>query len=438
MEILHKYMVGVTEVTIVRNDDGSYLYVATEKLSSEIQEELRRSLDKLIQSLPDSGELNFYDLIKTAKEILGKSDEEATALAYAIRKELKYKKLQVLIEDPYVEDISIVGPGTVWVRHKLVLTMDPNADFIATNITLSENEFLIYLNMLAEKSGKLLTKSSPILDANLPEEDGGHRIHLVLPDIADGRGEIVIRKKKSSMNVRLSDLKKLGTINDAIVNYIREVIEKRGSLVIAGPPGSGKTTLLRAILYDLIPKSWKIVIIEDTPEIDVPPDSCWVRYIVPITPWGRRHEDIDQMMLAKAALRASANRFLVIGETRGAEAKVLVQALNMGLGGLTTFHGGSAEEAITRLMSPPINLTPAQIGMFWAFITVNYIVESGIKRAVVSIDEPFYDREADDVVLHNVYTYGEEVAGYDIIERSKKLRPYMEVRKAVTLVQEVR
>ncbi|MCD6428453.1 MAG: type II/IV secretion system ATPase subunit [Desulfurococcales archaeon] len=437
MEILHKYMVGVTEVTIIRNNDGSYLYVATEKLSAKTQEELRRSLDKLIQSLPDSRRLNFYDLIKTAKEILGKSDEEATALAYAIRKELKYKKLQILIEDPYVEDISIVGPGAVWVRHKLVLNMDPKADYIATNITLSEQEFLTYLNMLAEKSGKLLTKSSPILDANLPEEDGGHRIHLVLPDIADGRGEIVIRKKKSSMNVRLNDLKKLGTINDAIINYVREVIEKRGSLVIVGPPGSGKTTLLRAILYDLIPKSWKIVIIEDTPEIDIPPNSCWVRYIVPISPWGRRHEDIDQMVLAKAALRASANRFLVIGETRGAEAKVLVQALNMGLGGLTTFHGGSAEEAITRLMSPPISLTPPQIGMFWAFITVSYIVETGIKRVVVSIDEPFYDREVDDVVLHNIFTYGEEVAGYDIIERSRKLRPYMEVRKAVTLVQEV-
>ncbi len=437
MEILHKYMVGVTEVSIIRNDDGSYLYVASEKLSSKMQEELRRNLDKLIQSLPDTKQLNFYDLIRTAKEILGRSDEEATALAYAIRKELKYKKLQVLIEDPYVEDISIVGPGTIWVRHKLILTLDPGADYIATNITLSEHEFLSYLNMLAEKTGKLLTKSSPILDANLPEEDGGHRIHLVLPDIADGKGEIVIRKKKSSMNVRLSDLKKLGTINDAIINYVREVIKKRGSLVIAGPPGSGKTTLLRAILYDLIPKCWKIVIIEDTPEIDIPPNSCWVRYIVPVSPWGRRHEDIDQMVLAKAALRASANRFLVIGETRGAEAKVLVQALNMGLGGLTTFHGGSAEEAITRLMSPPINLTPPQIGMFWAFITISYIVESGIKRAVVSIDEPFYDREIDDVVLHNIYTYGEEVSGYDIVERSKKLRPYMEVRKPVTLVQEV-
>ncbi len=437
MKILHKYMVGTTEVTIVKDDEGNYMYIATEKLSGEINEELRKSMDKLIQSLPDYNELNFYDLIKTAKEILGRSDEEATALAYAIRKELKYKKLQILIEDPYVEDVSIVGPGTVWVRHKLVLAMDPDADFVVTNITLNEREFLTYLNMLAEKSGKLLTKSSPILDANLPEEDGGHRIHLVLPDIANGKGEIVIRKKKSSMNVRLSDLKRLGTLNNAIVTYVKEIIRKRGSLFIVGPPGSGKTTLLRAILYDLIPKNWKIVIIEDTPEIDVPPDSCWVRYIVPISPWGRRHEDIDQMVLAKAALRASANRFLVIGETRGAEAKVLVQALNMGLGGLTTFHGGSAEEAITRLMSPPISLSPSQVGMFWAFITVSYIVESGIKRAVVSIDEPFYDKKTDDVILHNIYTYDEEVEDRELIERSLKLRSHLEVRKAVTLVQEV-
>lgn len=207
MEVLHKYMVGTTEVSIIRDESGNYMYITTEKLGSDVLEELRNNLSNLIQSLPDTENLNFYDLIKTAKEVLGKSDEEATTLAYAIRKELKYKKLQVLIEDPYVEDISIVGPGTVWVRHKLVLAADPNADYIASNITLNEREFLTYLNMLAEKSGKLLTKSAPILDANLPEEDGGHRIHLVLPDIANGKGEIVIRKKKSSMHVKLSDLK---------------------------------------------------------------------------------------------------------------------------------------------------------------------------------------------------------------------------------------
>jgi len=437
VEVLHKYMVGTTEVSIIRDESGNYMYITTEKLGSDVLEELRNNLSNLIQSLPDTENLNFYDLIKTAKEVLGKSDEEATTLAYAIRKELKYKKLQVLIEDPYVEDISIVGPGTVWVRHKLVLAADPNADYIASNITLNEREFLTYLNMLAEKSGKLLTKSAPILDANLPEEDGGHRIHLVLPDIANGKGEIVIRKKKSSMHVKLSDLKKLGSLNTAVVNYVREVISKRGSLFIVGPPGSGKTTLLRAILHDLIPKNWKIVIIEDTPEIDVPHDSCWVRYVVPVSPWGKRHESIDQMILAKAALRASANRYLVIGETRGAEAGVLVQALNMGLGGLTTFHGGSAEEAIMRLMSPPISLTASQIGMFWAFITVSYVIESGVNRAVVSIDEPLYDRKTDDVVLHNIYTYGEEVDDRELIERSIKLRPHMEVRKAVTLVQEI-
>lgn len=425
MEVIKEYNVGIVKVKVVLTNDGNYQYIISEPFGGGIEKKLRIDVDKILEALQPSKN-SFYEVVKVVKKVLGKTDEEAVKIAYAIRKELRYKKLQVLIEDPFVEDITIVGPGPVWVRHRVVSSMDPNADYIKSNIVIEdENELLRYINLLAEKAGKVITKSSPILDANLPEEDGGHRIHLVLPDIAGSTGEIVVRKKKPLSRLGIKKLIGWGMINEAIVGFIKEVIKNRGSLIIVGPPGSGKTTLLRAIIYDLIPKSWKIAIIEDTPEIDPPPGSSWVRYIVPVNPWGINSE-IDQMTLAKAALRASVSRFIVIGETRGSEAKVLTQAMNMGLGGLTTFHGGNAKEAMVRLMSPPINLAPSHIGMFWAFITVNYVVNGGIKRAVVSIDEPIYSYEDDDIFLNNIYSYGEEITTEELIKRCSRFRTIAE------------
>ncbi len=417
-EIVIEYRVGTAKVTIVRDAEGSFQYIVKEQEIEDAREEIRRNIEVIIMGSEDSND-NMYSLVKTAIRFFktrrkGKLPE--ANIAYAFRKELKYKKLQVLIDDPYVEDISIVGPGNVWVRHSYIVSRDPHADYIRTNIVLKDMfEFLEYMNLLAEKAGKLISRATPIVDANLPESDGGHRIHLVHPDIADGKGEIVIRKKKSSTLVRVKELVSNGMLTRDIVLLLQNVITKRGSILIVGPPGSGKTTLLRAILYDLIPHDWKVAIIEDTPEIDPPQGSCWVRYVTPmyrVTNGGSI--EFDQMALTKAALRSSVNRFIVIGETRGAEARVLVQAMNMGMGGLTTFHGGSAEEAIMRLTSPPINLTAQQVAMFNLIVTLNYVVDCGLKRAVIAIDEPVYDKSENSVMLNRIYEYGEDVA-YDVL-----------------------
>ncbi len=416
-----KYSVGPVKVKIVEIGPNSYQYVVDDDPIRKYEELIHEKIEEILYSIPESTSINSLDVIEVAKKVLGIKDSDSL-IAYAIMREVKYRKLQVLLDDPYVEDISVVGPGPVWVRHSVVVSKDPKADFIPTNIVIEDSsELLSYMNIVAEKAGKVLTKAVPILDFNLPEKDGGHRVHIVLPEIAGGSGELVIRKKKSSAVLGIKELIKSGMLNEAIASLIQYVIEHRGSILIVGPPGAGKTTLLRAILYDLIPRSWKIAIIEDTPEIDPPKGSSWVRYVVPVSPWGS-DGGIDQMALAKAALRSSVSRFLVIGETRGAEAKVLVQAMNMGLGGLTTFHGGNAEEAILRLTSPPISLTPSQVSMFWLIITVSYVVNGGIKRAVVSIDEPIYSREDDVVYINNIYTYDEEVSFDELISRCRKIR----------------
>jgi flagellar protein FlaI len=166
-----------------------------------------------------------------------------------------------------------------------------------------------------------------------------------------------------------------------------------------------------------VPLGWKVAIIEDTGEIDPPPSSSWVRY----TTFELGNVKVDLFDLAKAALRASATRLIVVGEVRGAEAKVLVQAMLTGLGGLCTWHGGSAQEVIVRFSSPPIELAPSQIGMF------NFVVLMGYgerpRRQVKQLVEFIYDHEHDRVLANAVWDRqqdGMDVSFDELVKRMKR------------------
>lgn len=286
-------------------------------------------------------------------------DRVADAL-YVMRSITGYGKLQVLLDDPYIQDISVEGPGRVWVRHSLVEMLKPEQDFVPTNIQLGSVEEVVTLQqIIATKCNTYISTSNPIVDAQLPPGDGGHRVHLVFPTVSQSRPEIVIRKRLP-MPPSIDQYVEAGVIPRAIADLFKVVLNARGSIIIAGPPGSGKTTVMRSILYYLVPRTWKVMVIEDTGEIDPPPGSPWTRY----TTFELGAVKVDLFDLAKASLRASGTRLIVVGETRGAEAQVLSQAMMVGLGALTSFHGASPEEVVTRLMSPPINLSPSQIGMF--------------------------------------------------------------------------
>jgi flagellar protein FlaI len=232
------------------------------------------------------------------------------------------------------------------------------------------------------------------------------------------RPEIIIRRVRKQFQT-IEDLLEIGSINRAFVEYVKALIERRGSMIIAGPPGSGKTTLLRSILYNLIPKSWKIAIIEDTAEIDPPHGSSWTRY----TSFELGRVKVDLFDLAKASLRSSAQILLVVGEVRGSEAQVLAQAMLAGMGGLTTFHGGTPEEVITRLRSHPIGLSNSQISMFWSIAFMGFQQENPrrVLRRVVEL-LPRGDDPPEVVDLYDISIDGRDPDPMLLISRSKRLR----------------
>ncbi|MEM2805148.1 MAG: hypothetical protein QXL26_06995, partial [Zestosphaera sp.] len=108
--------------------------------------------------------------------------------------------------------------------------------------------------------------------------------------------------------------------------------------------------------------------------------------------------------------------------TRGSEAQVLAQSLLAGLGGITSFHGGSPEEVVTRLRSQPISLSNSQIGMF-NFIAVMSFSEKP-RRVLRELAELVYDSSEDKVVINKVWERtrdGLEITLQELFSRIKRL-----------------
>lgn len=412
-----EYELGVYKVVIVRVE-RDYMYIVSlqdkyRDMIIRIYRLVKDSLNEVILRIPDTRTIHDHELKSLISKHADLSEEESELALYLFKQELGYKKLQILLEDPYIEDISVSGVGPVWIRHSYISSLDPRVDLVKTNIRIESLGELIELqHIIASKIGRAVSYVNPILDVQLPLEDGGHRVHLVGPAIAGERPEIVIRKN-ILRRVSIEDLIKRDMLSENVAEYLRELILNRGSLIIAGPPGSGKTTLLRAILNSFIPRSWKVVIIEDTPEIEIPQDSSWVKYTTYETGIAR----IDQYLLTKAALRSSVNKVIVIGETRGAEARVLAQALNMGISAITTFHGGSSREVITRLMAPPISLRPYHISSIKAIAIL--AIESN-KRILKYIDEIV--SKSSSLKIRRIYDASKDDRDTNIIERSFHVR----------------
>ena len=423
---LLEYSVGGFSVSVV-DVGGELVYSVKPSLDQRLYELLERRLDDVVALMRRGNDLG--DVLVA---VLGIGRDRVPEAIYALRSLVGYRELQVLLDDPYVEDISVSGPGYVWVKHFWVEQSFPEVDFVRTNIYLgSLDEVMELQQIIATKCGTYISTSNPVVDAQLPPRDGGHRVHLVAYTISTPRRPEIVIRKRLTTPPHMDQLVEQGVVPRAVAELFRVLVHSRGSLIVAGPPGSGKTTLLRSILYSYVPRGWKVAVIEDTGEIDPPPGEPWTRY----TTFELGAVKVDLFDLAKASLRASATRLIVVGETRGAEAQVLAQAMLVGLGALTSFHGGSPEEVVVRFSSPPIGLSPSQVGMFHLVALMGFGERP--RRQLKRLAELVYDQERDRVEVNTVWDRERDGLGVGLDTLVARLRRWEELRARAEVPVEV-
>ncbi len=290
-----------------------------------------------------------------------------------------YGKLYPLVVDPHIEEIAVDGPNRpVAVVHKAFPSR-----WIDTDVALSEEEADSLSLQLARKAGRIVSIASPYAEGLTRE---GHRIAVTFTREISRFGSTAVLRKYPERPITVADLIAAGVISPLAAAYLWILLEAQGFLIIIGSMASGKTTLLQA-LAGLIPPHARVVTIEDTPEIRLE-HPHWDSLIArPRSPSGEAPE-IGLEELLKFSLRRRAE-YIIVGEVRGREARLLAQAAASGHGSLTTFHADSPEGAVLRLRLDPISLPSLFLEVITAFVHVRRIPVSGgrVKRRLYSVAE---------------------------------------------------
>jgi flagellar protein FlaI len=356
---------------------GEYKYILDEiQLDTFEQPVYRRILDILLAEIRSpieevSNPRSFFNeeakkVVKKYRISLGWLPEISWSkiLYYAERDLIGFGKIDALMRDPNIEDISCDGvnkPIYVWHR---------KYESLETNITFTDDEELDnFVVKLAHMGGRHVSSAFPIADVSLP---GKHRLAVCYRREVTPFGTTFTIRKFREDPYSIIDLVNLGTISEEMAAYFWLCLENRASIMVVGGTAAGKTTALNALACLIKPGS-KIISIEETPELNLSHRN-WIS-LISRQSYGlgeNQTGEISLFDLVKASMRHRPD-YIIIGEVRGNEVYVLFQALATGHGGMCTMHAENLTAAIRRLTSKPMDIAPVYIPLMNIVITIQRV-----------------------------------------------------------------
>jgi pilus assembly protein CpaF len=243
------------------------------------------------------------------------------------------KPIEPLLASKTVSEIMVNPDGSVWIEEKGHIVLQPGIRF-------DDGALLTGLEVIANRFGKKLDADSPILNLRLPD---GSRMAALIPPVVNPQPMITIRRF-TSRDFTMEDLIDRGMLTTEQAEQLVDAVRRGDNLLISGGTGAGKTTLAN-VIAGFIPDEDRILILEDVAEL-------YIRKPHVISAEAQLDTHKSQVGFAdllKAALRHRPDR-IIVGEIRGPEARVFVDALNTGhRGSLTTIHANGADDALHRL-----------------------------------------------------------------------------------------
>jgi pilus assembly protein CpaF len=244
--------------------------------------------------------------------------------------------LQPLVDHPFIEDIWVNSP------ERILFKLDGRV-YLFQDHFQHDDEVQELVKRHIRPLGLHLDTAWPFAEARLPD---GMRLHAVIPPATTRYTRLSLRKY-TIVDRTLDELIARRMLPAPLARFLEALVAARVPIQVSGAPGAGKTTLLRALGH-ATPAWARVVVLEDTPELDL---SDYLPNAVDLQtrrPNVEGQGAIDLQILVQNMLRMAGSHSIV-GEIRGPEAWHLLDAIHNGMGGMYTIHGWSAEDALERL-----------------------------------------------------------------------------------------
>jgi archaeal flagellar protein FlaI len=406
--------------------EGAMIYSVVEpSLSSDETAALtiiENAFEKLVSTnaeLIDAGQREkylherFYSLIHIFG--LKLTDDQKARMYFLLRtRYLGYGRIDTLMKDKYIEDISCNGSDMyIYVQHRTYGS-------VRTNVKFGEVELNNFVLKLAQVSGRHVSLLQPIRDLTLPD---GSRANITLGGEVTKKGSTFTIRKFRANPISSIELMDYGSIDAQQLAYMWILMEYKRSILVSGGTATGKTTFLN-VLCSFIPPEYKIVSIEDTAELNLMHPN-WIQSITRTGfgtsdggggasgisglgggGGGKSPGDISLYDLLVAALRQRPE-FIIVGEVRGGEAFTLFQAIAVGHAALGTIHAGSMDELLARVESNPMNVPRSLLSNLDLVIFPMHIKkgERNMRRISNIVEILELDRDTGDLITNTVYKW---------------------------------
>ncbi len=310
------------------------------------------------------------------------------------------------IVDQFMRDQSI---GDILINGIHSIYVDKGGKMVDSGVHFStHDEVWEIAERIVKSVGQTISSDRAMVDTRLPD---GSRVNIVAPPMAVDGVSISIRKFPSRQ-VTLESMVAAEQLTPELAKFLSECVRTRLNIIICGGTGSGKTTLLNALSAS-IGNDERIVTIEDSAELRLQqPHVVRLESRIAVSQ-DKAHQEVSIRDLVRNALRMRPDR-IVVGESRGAEALDMLQAMNTGHdGSMTTLHANTPRDALSRLETMvsiampqlPLRLVRQQIAG-----TVNLIInmarcKDGVRR-IMHISE-ISGMEGEIVIMQDLILYTE-------------------------------
>jgi len=255
--------------------------------------------------------------------------------------------LEDLLLDTRIQDVYVNAPV---VNNPLHIVLE--GEEYTSNIFLSDGDIDALASRFRTLSGRAFSEASPVLDMDL---ENYHTRVAAISNPLTPKGVAFALRRHRQKPWTLSHFVENKMISANAAGFLSFLIDGQASLLIAGSRGSGKTSLLGALILE-IPQRFRILSIEDTPEIPID-DLQKYGYkmqalITKSISAGSASTEVNPTDALRTALRLGES-VLIIGEVRGIEAKVLFEAMRVGAAGnliMGTIHGSTTRDVYERVV----------------------------------------------------------------------------------------